>query len=100
MKNFLFVLTVIISILFQPAPAEAVSKQFILKHINECVEIVSSTIELRGIERIVLREYNEAENLCLVEIFYRAGMGRENLAIQIRKYWINPDMIIFSPEKK
>ncbi|MCD4694074.1 hypothetical protein K8R62_01820 [bacterium] len=101
MKNSLFLLVVIIIFSLQSVTAEAVSEKFIMKYINQNVEIgyKPNNISLSGliskVERIVMLEYDETENLCLIEIRYRAGMGREGLAVQIKKYWVSPDVIAF-----
>ncbi len=99
-----FLWLAVILFLSQPVAVEAFSDFFIEKYINKRVEIgfvpraiLSSRLNVK-FEQIILLKYNRTLNLCLVEVRYRAGMGREGLAIQIKKYWVDPAMIAF-PDK-
>jgi hypothetical protein len=105
MKKLFFSLLIMV-LLLVPMLVEAVTKDFILKYLNQQIELISvpsdffsiyaTTGLIPVIERIILLKYDEKEKLCLIEIHYRIGSGRDGRAIKIKKCWIDPLLIIFS----
>ncbi|HPN54961.1 MAG TPA: hypothetical protein PLB52_03465 [Candidatus Moranbacteria bacterium] len=104
-KSIVYLVVFALFLVFSLKVANAASEKFIRSYINKRVEVTLPlsgryTITIKDIEEIRLLSYDKSENVCLIRVIFKTGIGVSPLQTEptgklIEEYWVSPALILF-----